>query len=151
MTPIVELVKVGFLGFAVVALLFSFRLLRGITERSDLTDNAVSIRAREIRIYMGLSIVVVSLGLFWEWMTPKVTLYVDVNPNDMEGVVIRVGALPVEWKQGKTIELPDHQELTLDLVKLDRELRGAKTFNSKVKTTQLKEAAKDFEGEEAGL
>jgi hypothetical protein len=84
MNPVVELVKVGFLGFAVVALLFSFRLLRGITERSDLSDSAVSIRAREIRIYMGLSIVVVSLGLLWEWMTPKVTLFVDVNPNDME-------------------------------------------------------------------
>jgi hypothetical protein len=149
---LVELVKVGFLGFAVVVLLLSFRLLRGITDRSDLPDSAVSIRAREIRVYMGLSILVIALGLFWDQTHPQVTLLVDVRPDDMEGFAISVGAQPVDWKEGKrTVALGRYQEMTLDLVKIDRKLRGARDFNSQVKATQLKEAAKDFEGEEAGL
>jgi hypothetical protein len=95
---------------------------------------------------------VIALGLFWDQTHPQVTLLVDVRPDDMEGFAISVGAQPVDWKEGKrTVALGRYQEMTLDLVKIDRKLRGARDFNSQVKATQLKEAAKDFEGEEAGL
>ncbi|WP_319588309.1 hypothetical protein [uncultured Desulfobulbus sp.] len=147
-----ELIKLGFLGFAVVVLIFSFWLLHGITSNPNLSNEGVSIRAREIRIYMAGSVLVLVLGLAWEFFNPKVSLFVDVHPNDMDGLLIRVKGQSIEWNKGKTeIQIPNGQEITLDLVQIDRKLRGTENYTREIKMTQLKEATGNLETKEAGL
>lgn len=130
---IVELVKLGFLGFATAIIVFSFLLLQKIVETKEIDGENLVVRCREIRIFMLMSILVIFIGMAWEVIDPHVTVKFNVSPQDAKGLIVKVDGKIIDiTKEGGT-SIRDRYNVFLDLVAIDREMRNLALVNERFK------------------
>ncbi len=120
---IVELVKLGVLGFATAILIFSFLLLQKVMGQKEFEGDNLLVRCKEIRIFMLMSIVVILIGMAWELFDPRVTVKFDVSPIDTVGLVVKVGGEEIDIKNGGEVPMRDRYQVSLNLVEIDRTIR----------------------------
>jgi hypothetical protein len=154
--PVVELVKVGFLGFAVVIMYLAYNSLRNLVA-SKASPEVLMVFAREIRIFMGISILVVALGIVWEQLNPKVEVVLDVYPSDIAGYGVKVAGNSIKLPAEKTISLQDGSQIVLELVNFERRIKelevqieGLRTQTKDLKRAQISSASTEGERSREG-
>lgn len=121
---IVELVKLGFLGFATAILVFSYTLLQRIMGSKDFEGDNLLIRCKEIRIFMAVSILVILIGMVWEFINPHVAVTLDIAPEDNAGnLKIKLAGKPIDIKDANVITVHNGSQFSLDLSHFDRKIR----------------------------
>ena len=156
---IVELVKLGFLGFATAILILSYLLLQKVMASKDFEGENLLIRCREIRLFMLMSFGVILVGMTWDLLDPKVNVKFDVSPKtivkDME---VRVSATPVHIN-GEDVQLQNRSEVSIDLTELDKKIfrletdaTGTQNYLKVMKIQQAEALLQDApQTEEAGI
>lgn len=124
MTTLVDLVKAGVLGFAVAIMLLAYFALRNLTSQLNAPTAALALIAREIRIFMGLSLAVVALGIGWELINPKIQVSIDVSPRDIAGYDVRVSGESIKLPEAKNVSLQKGNQIVLELIKFEREIHS---------------------------
>jgi hypothetical protein len=129
--PLVDLVKLGFLGFAVAVILLSFVLLQKLMNSSEFEGENLLIRCKQIHRFMLMSIAVIFIGMTWElasrMIQPQVNVRFDVSPKDNEAMLaIKAGKKKVDISKDEEVQMQDGDEVSLDLVELDRKIREMK-------------------------
>ena len=125
--PIVELVKVGSLGFATAILFLSYRLLNKLMESERFEGENLLVRCRVIQIFMGASIAVILIGMTWEltnrFIDPDIIVRFDVTPTDTAGVKVKVHGKIIDLTTNDGIPMRDEYQVSLNLVEIDRRIR----------------------------
>jgi hypothetical protein len=122
MLMIVELVKLGFLGFATAILILSYLLLQKVMASKDFEGENLKIRCREIRLFMLMSFGVILVGMAWDLLDPKVNVRFNVSPKGIaKEIEIRVSAAPVDIN-GEDVQMQNRNEVSIDLTGLDRKI-----------------------------
>ncbi|MDM8540400.1 hypothetical protein QUF90_04865 [Desulfococcaceae bacterium HSG9] len=163
---LVELVKLGSLGFSTAIMIFTFLLLRKIIQSESFEGENLLIRCKEIRIYMVMSIFVILIGMFWELMDPKVTITLDISPQDIDGYAVKIGGQNIDIKKQNSIVVRNRYEVSVDLVRMDRriinlnnkisslenQVKGSENLIGDLKRAQLTNQIKDDKNnDEAGI
>lgn len=119
---LVQLVQLGFLGFSVALMLLSYNLLRNI--RRDFRVGRCDIEmfrqlCIEARWYMGVSVVVIIVGLVWTVYTfdPAISIRFDVYPK-VDGYAVKIGGSPIDLVQ-KVHPVKNDEVVGIDLVELN--------------------------------
>ncbi|MDU9050162.1 MAG: hypothetical protein Q3M30_15045 [Candidatus Electrothrix sp. Rat3] len=156
---IVELVKLGFLGFATAILVLSYLLLQKIMTSKDFEGDNLLIRCREIRLFMLMSFGVILVGMTWDLLDPKVNVKFDVSPKGItKEMEIRVSATPVNIN-GEDVQMQNRNEVSIDLTELDRKIfrletdaAGTQNYLKAMKIQQAQTLLHDApQSEEAGI
>jgi len=165
--PLVDLVKLGFLGFSVAVLLLSFFLLQKIMTSSSYEGDNLLIRCKQVHRFMLMSIAVIIIGMTWELASrlikPQIDLVFDISPNDkelLENMTIKVGKSRIDMSKEEDVQVKDGEEITIDVNKLDRKVRDmAKEIEryagvkNQLNILQQQKASEEFESaaKEAGI
>ena len=156
---IVELVKLGFLGFATAILILSYLLLQKVMASKDFEGENLLIRCREIRLFMLMSFGVILVGMTWDLLDPKVNIKFDVSPKAIsKEMEVRVSATPVNIS-GEDVQLQNRNEVSIDLTELDRKIfqlerdaEGKQNYLNTIKIDQVQALLHDApQTEEAGI
>lgn len=163
---LLEFATEGFLAFATGLLLLSYLLLRKIIDSKDGNDKNILIRCNIIQKFMLASIIVITMGMISEYLSPKITIKFDVSPHNeiAEGLKIIANGKEINITT-KNFSMRDEDHLTLDLEILANEIRKLSnklTFNravaegikkqvEKMKKEQVKEDLKNISSKEEGI
>ena len=156
---IVELVKLGFLGFATAILILSYLLLQKVMASKDFEGENLLIRCREIRLFMLMSFGVILVGMTWDLLDPKINIKFDVSPKAItKEMEVRVSATPVKIN-GEDVQLQNRNEVSIDLTELDRKIfqlerdaEGTQNYLKALKIEQAQALLHDApQTEEAGI
>ena len=156
---IVELVKLGFLGFATAILILSYLLLQKVMASKDFEGENLLIRCREIRLFMLMSFGVILVGMTWDLLDPKINVKFDVAPKAIsKEMEVRVSAAPVNLS-GEDVQLQNRNEVSIDLTELDRKIfqlerdaEGTQNYLKALKIEQAQALLHDApQTEEAGI
>jgi hypothetical protein len=122
---IVELVKIGFLGFSVVILYFSFKLLTSLVNNN--TEQPIAqFRHKVFAIvaFLVLSVLVMGSGLYWSYADPGRQIMVNVEkvPSDREQfatIILKVTNQDYPFTDRKEIPIRNNERVTIYLHELD--------------------------------
>jgi hypothetical protein len=159
----VELVKAGSLGFAAACLVLSYSLLRKVMNSNDVAEKKIEVLCKEIRIFMCVSVLVIVIGIAGElagkMLVPEINVRFDAAPEDIaQEMVVKAGGRRVDVR-GEEVQVKDRDEVSLDLVNLDRKIKflesrsvGTKNELNRIKEHQAKEDLQAAAStEEAGI
>ena len=163
---IVELVKVGFLGFAVAIMLLSFFLLQKIMSSSSFEGENLIIRCQQVHRFMLMSLAVILIGMGWElasrMVSPHVSIRFDITPpynDNIKDIRVKAGNKRVDISKDENVqmEMEDGDEVSLDLspltVRISEMEKRYEGYENHMKTLQQQRAAEEFKAapEEAGI
>jgi hypothetical protein len=146
---IVDLVKLGFLGFAAAIVFYSFSLMNNVMNCDQIKEGEVVARAKEIRIFMAMSILVIIIGMIWEFFNPRVAIVLNFAPDELiaqpgGGLKVKLDGNPIDLaKNTKVVVSRDTNGLSLDFtgiyIKLkdhENQLDGLKNLIQEMKQAQ---------------
>lgn len=131
-TLITDIIKTGFLGFSIIIMFLSYRLLANIIDKKDIKDTTLSIKIKVIKFFMAMSILVIILGMFWESQNPKVILKLDVQPENIQGIKIKIDTDNLDIKS-KRFEITDDNMLGISLYGIEKSILELKKENEGLK------------------
>jgi hypothetical protein len=165
--PLVDLVKLGFLGFAVAVILLSFFLLQKIMSSSDFEGENLLIRCKQIHRFMLMSIAVILIGMTWElasrMIQPEVNVRFDISPKDketIEEIVVKAGRKKVDISKEEDVQMKEGDEVSLDLVAFAMKIRDIQNqvdryvgVDNQLKVLKQQHADEEFDAakKEAGI
>jgi hypothetical protein len=158
---IVELVKLGFLGFATAILILSYLLLQKVMASKDFEGENLTIRCREIRLFMLMSFGVILVGMTWDLLDPKINIKFDVAPEEIvtdSNIVVKVAGRKVDLN-GEDVQMQNRDEVSIALSALYSKLNFAKSSsegaNNELKNLKAQQAQNILheagQTEEAGI
>ena len=116
--PLVELVKLGFLGFAVAMMLMCFYALIKMMKLSrEIPREQFAVMSRTIIFFLGGTLFAIGLGIVSAYVSPEVNVVFEVTPASLGEDDFRVKVA------GKRLQLPaefeapikDRNQVTIDL------------------------------------
>ena len=124
--PVLEILQVGFFGFAFLLMFFAYRLLAQLIQRRENENpTTLKIRLTGVIAFLLLTVVVMGLGIYSTISSNNVTIAIDMTPKKLEKletIVIKVGGKSYQRNDrmtGGTIadkaQIPNGQRLTIDL------------------------------------
>lgn len=147
---IIELVRLGFHGFALAMLLLGYRLIR--TASSEGNPEFLDRRSKDIRFFMAVSVIFFVLGVGSELYakTQAIDLIIVVNPApsamqpEVEPIFKKgTDLLVLDWDTGHTtISVKHGEQLYLQFYSLTKEMERLQNVVEQL----LKEQAEESEG-----
>ncbi|CAK8722653.1 hypothetical protein GCAAIG_12320 [Candidatus Electronema halotolerans] len=156
---IVELVKLGFLGFATAILILSYLLLQKVMASKDFEGENLTIRCREIRLFMLMSFGVILVGMTWDLLDPKINIKFDVTPEEIaHDLVVKAAGKKVDIN-GEDVPMQDENEVSINLFALYKRLNFMESSSAgasnELKNLKARQAQNIFheagQTEEAGI
>lgn len=156
---IVELVKLGFLGFATAILILSYSLLQKVMSSKDIEGENLQIRCKEIRLFMLMSFAVILVGMTWDLLDPKINIKFDVAPEEIvNDLVVKAAGKKVKLN-GDDVQMQDDNVVSISLFSLYKKLNflesssaGASNELKQMKAQQTQESLHEaVQNEEAGI
>lgn len=156
---IVELVKLGFLGFATAILILSYLLLQKVMASKDFEGENLLVRCREIRLFMLMSLIVIVVGMIWDLMDPKINIKFDVSPEEsVSDLVVKADGKKVNL-DGENVQMRDDNEVSINLFALYKKMNflesrsvGANNELNSMKAQQAQNILQEAgDTEEAGI
>jgi len=123
---LLELVRLGFLGFAAVLLWFSYNLLVKIIENPNENHSLVRMQFKTIKFFMLMSLVVITVGLSWEMLNPKVTIRLSAIPNN-DNLIIKIANKAIKLNEDNSYVVnKDENDIIIDATGLNKILDNVK-------------------------
>jgi len=130
MNILVELVQLGFHGFSVAIMIFSFLLLRKLMSQTE--EKMLLRKSREVGLFMAMSVIVIGLGMLWRFVDPQVSVRVEIvgAPPEVVADKVSVKAAGRELKPSeKTVPLQERDQISFELTSLWGDMTALKAKN----------------------
>lgn len=123
---LVNLVQLGFLGFAVAIMFLAFRLLQELVKNQGQNPQSLKLKMISVIFFMGLSVVVIALGIWFSFKDParQVTIALNLYPKDDEMLSVInvrgpfVGEEEPNFAETLLMQVRNESEVTIDFLDL---------------------------------
>lgn len=129
---LVNLVQLGFLGFAVAIMYLAFKLLQDLVKGTGQNPQTLKLKIISVGLFLGLSGVVLGLGIWYSLKDPNrpITIVVDLSPNEeamKQKLKVITGTQQHDFAATRELSIRNQSRLTFDINAVVNDLRTART------------------------